>query len=299
MKTVAIIYAVSIILVFLMLLVNKNRSTFIRRNNSLQSKQKTAASYLIIFILAPLFVILLPFILVKNEGQRTKSERRNKDYAIRENERKELIDKSLKQYSESSKHCDNVCSQLFINCAHSLQEAVEQRMFSRIALILDKMELPKGSQLEVKESNDDVFGASKLSVADKYVGEDIFKVIKFENSEMGAWQAYLLHQIGFYLPLRRHALNTHRIYIYADSDLIKVSSLLSTEIDSQRFKESSVNPIVFFDGEHFFISCCYWSFSSGLIREYVEVRIKDGYIVNFNVFKQEVIYEYHSNIRFI
>ena len=194
------------------------------------------------------------------------------------------------------------CDDEFIIIAQQLLSIVKEHDYRSIPLILDRVYIPDHSSLMVEECKQDGMGdESKLYIANMLGNKNynIFEELRFERTCMGAWQAFLLHKIEHYLPLWWHANYGYREYIYSNNNL---SDIHDTPYEKGQkypdFSSFDLNPTVRRSGNHYFISCVFWSDFGGLIREYCELIMDDGQISEFIDFKEDVLYEYECGIRF-
>ena len=57
-------------------------------------------------------------------------------------------------------------------------------------------------------------------------------------------------------------------------------------------------PVISKSQDKYFVSACYWSAWSGLVRELVEITIRDNRVENIYDASSKVEYEYDCGIRF-
>ena len=156
-------------------------------------------------------------------------------------------------------------------------------------------------KLEVQECEHRGAGSvSRLVIetAENVRESNIFNYLKFEDSPMGAWQAYLLCQMWHYLPLWWHANYDKRDYIYTREDFSDITHFIDRGFNADVLKDFNVNPEIYGNDGKYYISCCFWTDFGGLKREYVEVSIKDNRVEGMFVFDEKVIYEYQCGILF-
>ena len=192
----------------------------------------------------------------------------------------------------------------FIMVAQALQKIIKDVDYNNILTILDKIVLPDGASLEVEgpdiEEND-IGDTSKLLI--RLPGgestDSIYDHIKFEDSCMGAWQAFLLHQMWHYLPLWWHALYDKRDYVYSKDSLSGIthfSDIIS--VDLSGISDTDFSPKVNKGNDKYYVSCCYWTDFGGMKREYAELTMNDGRLAKFFVFDEETLYKYECGIYF-
>lgn len=133
------------------------------------------------------------------------AKRASEEYEQWKKEREALRNAARERFLEAASNNDNGCSSDHIRVAHLLKEAAKGD-YGSIPAILDKASLPDGMSFGIKEcdmESDSLGEASKLFVQTQDGKRDysVFKHFRFEDSVMGAWQAFLLHQLWHYLPL--------------------------------------------------------------------------------------------------
>ena len=127
--------------------------------------------------------------------------------------------------------------------------------------------------------------------------EDFWTYLQVEESQMGAWQAYLMSQMWHYLPLWWHSNYERRSYVYSKSSKIELEGDLDDEEYSfnQAITTNDVTPSIKQEGDEFFISACYWTIHGGLYREKCVVKF-DGDKVTIKNIDSDVLFEYHCGI---
>lgn len=206
----------------------------------------------------------------------------------------------------------------YISIAHELFEVVRSRKYQSISKVLSKMSVPSGKRLKVKECTHNGFGGeSRLYISGLHKEYDVFGALRFENSCEGAWQAYLLHQLWHSLPLYWHANYSRRVYLFTSEDYSYIIhegiddgpfiDALTGELIQEEQREPrvepdlshfNISPVVFKGESHYYVTCCYWTEFGGLIREYVELTLSDGYLIDFINFKNTTLYEYNCGIMY-
>ena len=122
--------------------------------------------------------------------------------------------------------------------------------------------------------------------------EDFWSYLQVEESQMGAWQAYLMSQMWHYLPLQWHANYSYRDYLYSQSS--KGYGYFRRNFVASWHR---LAPKITQEGDKYLISACYWSEFEGLVREYYAVTFENG-IVQVQEIKQDVLYKYNCGIMF-
>lgn len=135
-------------------------------------------------------------------------------------ERKDAVKKEYQRVITSGK---NMVNSAMVQTAQTLREAVENNEYGSILSVLDKAVLPSGFAFGVRSCDmegDSLGDWSKpfVQMPDGKRSESIFEFFRFEDSSMGVWQAFLLHQMWHYLPLWWHANYDRRHYHYSQED---------------------------------------------------------------------------------
>ena len=120
-------------------------------------------------------------------------ERRKKEIQ----ERKDAVKKEYQRVVSCSK---NVTDDSMVKAAQALREAVYNNEYDSILSVLDKAVLPSGHVFGVRpcDMEGDSLGDWSRPFIRKPDGkrsESIFEFFRFEDSSMGVWQAFLLHQM--------------------------------------------------------------------------------------------------------
>ena len=198
----------------------------------------------------------------------------------------------------------------YIDTARKLRDAVARKEYATFLRILDKATLPPGASLEVRECRETNFGdESELYILhpDGRRDMDIFETLRFENSPMGAWQAFLLHQMWHYLPLWWHSNYARRRYVYSKEDLKEITLRWSMEdsflrrhlnLLGCRVASQDLAPEILLEDGKYHLSCCFWSDFGGLIREYAQLALVDGRMEGFSIFDEKVLFAYDCGILF-
>lgn len=136
-----------------------------------------------------------------------------------------------------------------------------------------------------------VFDANDSILTDSFA-EDFWTYVQVENSQMGAWQAYLVAKMWHYLPLIWHSNYSYRSYIYTKS-----SPGLKAALRHCMATWNKVAPSITQEGNQYLISVCYWSEFGGLIRENCSVRFDNG-IVAITTLGGKVLHKYDCGMIF-
>ncbi len=132
---------------------------------------------------------------------------------------------------------------------------------------------------------------------------DIFKYLWVEDSEMGAWQAFILHTLWRVLPQARYQ-DQVRTYIFCKEDISYNEEVedydedkwyLRDKIPYRIYKqeEEFFTPKIKKDGEYYRIECYYWSEYEGFIRERVLIKIKDQHVTQILDLDPTTLYKYN------
>lgn len=229
----------------------------------------------------------------------------------------------------------NMCSSEYIKIAQKLAQVAEGN-YNDVLGILNKATLPEGAFFVIEQgelsrlyvSNPGVKTSPSWSPFYKWKRpnrarskshESVFDVLHFEDSCMGAWQAFLMHQSWHYLlPVYRHGFRYRRLYIYSEEDLKWKDDHTEPEDDNsipslvedwktvglkyaiQYHLNEAVDfaPEVFSVNGRYYVSCCYWTAWGGLIREHKELVLKEGKLDEFISFKDETIWPYDCGFVF-
>jgi len=189
----------------------------------------------------------------------------------------------------------------YVRVAQALKGLVKKKAYGEIMNLLNKASLPATARLDVEECQRQGSGAvSRLFVStpSNDCDYEVFKHLRFEESPMGAWQAYLLSQMWHYLPLWWHANYSRRHYVYSKEDLAEIKPYRNNDFDVDVVSGFDVTPEIYGGGGRYYITSCFWTEFGGLTREYVEMVLKDNQIKEWFVFKVKNIYKYQCGIFF-
>ena len=309
METVVIIYAVSWLILLIVYVISKfqDRKTkkkddalekFLNARKSTKEKIVDKLVYVIMIVFAPLVVFVVPYILIRDAKAKKQEKIRKEE---RENaEREQLEHKAVcsEQYAKLVSLSDN---NEFIQKAQSLFELVKKKDYGDILKLLDKASLPSTMKLDVQECNQQGTGSVSRLFVNTPNNErifDIFDHLRFEDSIMGAWQAFLLNRLDHYLPLWWHANYNKRDYIYTKEDFDHITHFIDRGFDKSVLEEYNIAPEIKGGNGKYYISCCYWTDFGGLRREFVEISLIDNKLKGAFVFDEKVIHKYECGIMF-
>lgn len=225
----------------------------------------------------------------------------NEDAWNDERRRKEC---AYERYLNAVSKETNECTPEHVKIAQRLTELAEGDC-EGILGILDKASLPEGATVEIEGGE-----ISRLNVRhpDGKLHECVFDVVRFEDSIMGAWQAFLLHQTWRYLlPLIWHGNRYRRDYVYEKEDIRKLTMGADKHswmcgrlkaITSRDADAVSFTPELHKANGKYYVSCCYWTDWGGLIREHAELTMREGLLDEFVSFYDETIWPHKCGVIF-
>ena len=216
---------------------------------------------------------------------------------------------SLSVFSELEKQNNKRVSLEYARIARALHTLIKHRIYDRILTILDCLTIDQNYSLEVEMYDIDcIWGECRLYIKLPSGKKDynIFNYIHATESEMGAFQLYLLEVLWHVLPLGDHANYAGRTYIFSKAD---IENLVDSFIDGEEGQEESdmiyndikdINTDIrtYSHGEYYYISCYYWSDFEGLSNEKYEIQIRNNKLINSRCFQNKILYEYNCGIRF-
>ena len=312
MKTIVIVYAVSwliLLIVYIISLFQDKKSCkkedvlkkFLNEHKSKKERIIDKLVYVVMVLFAPLVVFVVPYILIRDMKlkKQERAERECREKKEKEQEKRKTDCSS--NYSTMVGAKQNQCRDDYVRMAKSLKKLVEEKSYQDIIKLLDKVSLPSAMKLGVQECEHQGSGAtSRLFIDSPENARDynIFEHLKFEDSPMGAWQAYLLCQIRYYLPLWWHANYDRRDYIYTREDFADITHFIDRGFNVDVLKDYDVNPEIYGKEGKYYISCCFWTEFGGLRREFVEISLESNRFESLFVFDDKVLYEYQCGILF-
>ena len=312
MKTIVIVYAVSWLILLIEYIISlfqdkKSRKKedvlkkFLNEHKSKKERIIDKFVYVVMVLFAPLVVFVVPYILIRDMKlkKQERAERECREKKEKEQEKRKTDCSS--NYSTMVGAKQNQCRDDYVRMAKSLKKLVEEKSYQDIIKLLDKVSLPSAMKLGVQECEHQGSGAtSRLFIDSPENARDynIFEHLKFEDSPMGAWQAYLLCQIRHYLPLWWHANYDRRDYIYTREDFADITHFIDRGFNVDVLKDFNVNPEIYGKEGKYYISCCFWTEFGGLRREFVEISLESNRFESLFVFDDKVLYEYQCGIMF-
>lgn len=126
--------------------------------------------------------------------------------------------------------------------------------------------------------------------------QNIFNDLIVKQTEMGAWQAYLLSLDSTVLPLWWHANYMGRLFFFDRDNFRGIKPFLSEPLPLKI--QDIPQPSVIKKDDHFIVRCPYWNDWEGLVLVSLNVSFKENGNVSFDNFHQKVLYEFYSGIHF-
>ncbi len=310
MKVLVYIYAVSWIILLIIYIIclfqeRKNRKERKILNKYLKKDKREKyvewGSFTMMAIFAPLVLAFVPYILVKKAKNKKRTEKMKEERKEEENRVNKHKASCISDYSKTVKGNRNMCGEENIIIAHSLQQSVKDKNYRNISVILSKVILPCGMYLDVEECKREGSGAvSRLLIrnSDGTQNSNIFEILEFEDTPMGAWQAYLLTRLRHSLPLWWHANYDRRDYIYTKDDIANIRHFGSRSVDKSILYNYPLNPEIVGGKGKYYVSCCFWTEFGGLIREFTEIRFTNNKMESVFEFKRKTLFHYECGIMF-
>ena len=283
LKIILIVYGISITIILSIIIYNQISDI---RSGGRFKLEEPLYGYALIFLFAPLTVLFIPIaIIIEQYDNRNKEKEEAKRKAKREAE--EQIEEAKAALAVENYKCaeKSFYTKEFYDVANQLRTLVNASQYNLFLSCLDKLSLPKGSHLCVKEAQHvDIGDTSKLYI-DNFGKKDkkIWEYLRIEDSPMGAWQAYLINEIWHTLPTFWHGGYHRRKYVFSTEDCFDIKPLNAGNEDyyKSRFSKLDVTPIIAKNNDKYYVSACYWTNWGGLIRELIEITIKDNKVIQF------------------
>ena len=312
MKAIVIIYAISWLILFVVYLISlyenrkskkmsKTLKAFLNSQKSRRDKILDKSLYVILVVFAPLVVFVVPYVVVKHVKSKKEARIREEEKRKTEQEHERHKTECSENYSKWANSKNNSCGKDYIRLAQSLMDLVRQQKYNEFLNLLDKASLPSTMTLAVKECIRQGTGdRSRLCIkrADDAFTFNIYGYLEFENTAMGAWQAFLIDRLWHSLPLWWHDNYNKRDYIYSKEDINKITHFVERNFDASVLANYDLAPEIYGENGRYYISCCYWTDFGGLKREYVEISLLDGKLDKPFLFDQKVIHRYDCGIMF-
>ena len=313
MKTVVIVYAISWLILFVVYLVSlfedrkskkadKALKDFLNKHKSRRDIILDKLLYVILVVFAPLVVFVVPYVVVKHVKSKKEARIREEEKRKTEQEHERHKTECSENYSKWANRKNNSCGKDHIRLAHSLMDLVKQKKYEEFLNLLNKMSLPSTMKLGVMECARQGGAGDRsnlcVKISDDALTFNIYKYLEFENSAMGAWQAFLIERLWHSLPLWWHENYNKRDYIYSKEDINKITHFVDKHFDASVLANYDLAPEIYGENGMYYISCCYWTDFGGLKREFVEISVIDNKLKGVFVFDEQVIHKYECGIMF-
>lgn len=298
MKILIIVFVISWLLLLITYL-SKGKDDNILQNTNEQNK----AGIIIIILLAPLFVLFVPYFIYSNIRDKRKTHKATEE---REYRSKALADIQQAKLTNASNGSSEFQTYLASVRSASTTDFYAQMQYESnypmILKLLPYLSLPEGASLHVEQCNQQGHGdISKLYVEtpEGSIDYNIWDYISVEHSVEGAWNAYILYNLWHVLPMFWHALYERRFFLFFQEFTGFVDCLNKKDTESVRtaLKQNYISPDVVFTNGSFYVSCCYFTNFGGLIQETVEIKIDNGK-ASFQEIERKTLYEYDCGIRY-
>ena len=127
--------------------------------------------------------------------------------------------------------------------------------------------------------------------------DEIFRHIRFQRTQAGAWMAYMLSVAPTLMRYFWHGGYERRKYILNQYDL---ASLFNGEgiILGCRDAADIIHPKVVFEDDTAFVECCYWNEWKGLVKERSSVRFDGDRVVEVKTIRSTTVYHYDCGVYF-
>ena len=193
-----------------------------------------------------------------------------------------------------------------------LQKLVRAGKFDDLGKVLNKIHVPGGFRLALHILDyDEVngLGAESYPVIITPSGEEIpssdkafWKLLRVENTPLGAWQVYLLYNLWHYLPMFWHANYEKRTYVYS-SELLRKAAKHFPEFGDEPLKNFNpdkyeIYPNIWCEGDIYHVGAHYWSDFEGLVYEELKIKLEGGVRVYLRPACHKKLYRYDCGICF-
>lgn len=256
--------------------------------------------YVLLVLLAPIVIFLIPYIVISSNIENRKRKKRNAEWELKQKKEEEERNQAKFRYTKAVSHSSNLYIPQFSNFAYTIFENIDKRFYANVVNLFN-IKTDKNNNWGIELCKREGHGDKSKLFINLLNGErdyDIFKHIIIDFSANAAWKVYLLYSLWHILPLWWHANYGRRTYILQKSDLMSLSDIREQSLDFLSEINVSLEPTIHKYQDSFYVTCCYWTDWGGLIREYIEITVKDNKVVNIITFDTDVIYEYECGIRF-
>ncbi len=301
MKIVLIIYFISWLIVLISyvctLVRQKKARSFVDR--------EPWYFYLSLVVLSPILALTMPFAILNDYKDMRKSKKGQTLSDEKAKIEKARQKTALSAFLSAAKNASDIrVASEQISVGRKLFNFVSKRDYDKLLSILNTMSLPQGYALGVEVAKPDAFGDNSrlfIKSASAPVIYDFFKEITVEDSCDGAWQAYLLQSLCHVLPAFGHGIYNDRTYILSKEDLMELRTMEKQDqgVVSHLFGYYIEPEVVKSDIKgKYYVTCCYWSDWSGLVRELVEIVIDNNKVDDVYKVKETVLFEYDCGVFF-
>lgn len=301
MKTILIIYGISWLILLIVYLYSLYQVQHGKACKS--SRNDSWYLYAIILGLAPLAILVMPYILINDYREKKHKRKLDEEMERKKNEAERERADALKNYQMAWVSDDDRMMEDCQQRSAKLMKIIEKRDYKHILAVLDKIGLPSGMTFGVDECEEKGMGdESRLWVSTKAGEKDdeIFKYLSVEDSPSGAWQACLLYKLWHSLPFWWHGCYDRRIYLDNPDDCRKISTRDEKAKMIRKAIENGKNtkPHISQKDNKYYIQRYYWNDWTGLARELMEVTIENKRVVKIIEVESVVEYSYDCGILF-
>ncbi len=307
MKIALVIYIISwLILLAIYLSWRKENDFSMKETGGLEK-----GLLIFIFLLAPLFLLFVPYFIYSNIRDKRKSQKASEERNRKEKEESEYRSKAfaairqakLTNASNGSSDFQKYLASLRSSSTTDLYTQMQdEKNYPMILKLLPKLSLPEGASLHVEKCKQQGSGDKSTLFVQTHEGTkdyEIWDYISVEHSVEGAWNAYILYNLWHVLPMFWHALYERRFFLFFQEFTGFVDCLNKKDTESVRtaLKQNFISPDVVYANEAFYVSCSYFSNFGGLIQETIEIKLDNGK-ASFQEIERKPLFEYDCGIRF-
>lgn len=128
---------------------------------------------------------------------------------------------------------------------------------------------------------------------------EIFAHLIVKKTDTGAWQAYLLSIASTLLPAFWHGQYNNRKYLFSEEDVESIPPFFHNFPipDLSDFKdEELLKPSVWIKDDVAHVSCCYWNYWKGVVRETILFLFDGDRIISGQRIKDRILFKYNCPI---
>lgn len=285
MKILLLIYGVSILISIVSLIGQK---LFLESSRRSLVENAPWYSYILILFFAPIFAFLLP----KKLFIGLKKQKRHAEYLKEQKEEEDKKEALKQEYKLAKSSLQNTKSEAYSLVARSLFNTNYKS--KNLLNSLDKISTPINSRIEVVRIDPGHVNSAYnqfVIIHNDITYENIFEILKVEESCMGAWQAFVLKEYCWYYS--RPVSFYSQKFIFSKEDLeSEIKNLKEHDEIIKIASNIDFRPRVFEHEGSFFISYYYWANQNGLIHHYYQIKIEDNKLVDTLLFNSVCLYEY-------